>query len=297
MKQIRIIFLFLAVTLVSSCKLTETLVLVTGDSWAALMCLNKSFEDSFKKQKMPDVNVNDTCAFTTRVGMHAENWINSKYDDWTTKELKNPNVKVVYLSMGGNDFLDKWNTSLDSDQENIVFENIRNDISTILEKYTKKRSDIKIILSGYDFPRFTSDNLIKEYRELNEKLGNPTPLQINSAILRFSNIVSTLANGSNVFYIQHYGLMHYYFGNNENGLRSGTTLPPNIISKSDDINNFGGNINLASDASAMLSVKIGNQQAVDAFHLSKKGYGYLADHVVTMYLKPWFLKETARSQQ
>lgn len=291
MKKINLLVIFFLSLVISSCKYPETKILIAGDSWAALVCLNKSLNESLKNHKMKFVRSNDSCPLTTRIGIHAEDWINSEYDNLATKELKDKSVKVLYLSLGGNDFLNKWNKSMSAEKENEIFSEITEDIAAVIAKYEKLRPDVKIILSGYDFPRFTSDNKIENYREIYERLGSPSALEINAAILRLSEFISQVSNGRNIFYIQHYGLMHYYFGNTENGLQPGATLPPHLISKFPEINNHGGDINLHSDPAAMLKVEVENAQVADAFHLSKKGYRYIADHVVEMYLKTWYSEQ------
>ena len=168
-------------------------------------------------------------------------------------------------------------------QEQDMANTVKARLSEIIAIYQKARPDIKILLSGYDFPRFTGDNQIQQYREVYLNMGSPTPLEINSELIRFSQILATVADQKSVFYIQHLGVMHYYYGNPSEGLSPMTTMPPNLISSADEPTRTGGSPMHLTDASAMLTVGT----AVDAFHLNRAGFRKLSDHAVDNYIKAW----------
>ena len=277
---------FLALT---SCKQAAQTVVVAGDSWASFVCLYKSLDTALNKVGVLDTATNATCAATTKIGVHADEWLGTNYHKATLVSLKDKTVKVLYLSLGGNDILANWNKNMTVTQENDLFDKVTKDIDTVVKVYQAARPDIKIILSGYDFPRFTPDHPIKDYRETYEAMGKPSPFELNTAILRFSDKVSKITDQKTFFYIQHYGLMHYYLGNSEMGLAPMKTLSPDLISAPNAVNQFGGDINLQADPGAMFTIKVANQPLViDAFHLNRYGFDRLADHTVFHYLKDWF---------
>tara|TARA_B110001454_G_C12723312_1_gene436636 strand:- start:50812 stop:51666 length:855 start_codon:yes stop_codon:yes gene_type:complete len=273
--------------ILSSCDQENKTVIVAGDSWAQFVCVYKSLDTALKKQNINNAKTNSTCPATTRIGMHADNWLSSNYDKATELALLDPTVKVLYLSIGGNDVLSSWNKNLTPQEEDVIFNKIVSDVNKIIEKYAKQRPDVKILLSGYDFPRFTEDNAIEEYKNMYFQMGQPKALEINSAIVKFSNMMADAIKTPNVFYIQHYGLMHYYFGNSGSGLAAGVTSSPDLISSPSNIKQIGGDKNLLTDAKAMMTIDSSGVVLGDAFHLSKTGYSYLADHTVFHYLKNW----------
>lgn len=284
-----IIFGFLALTLsisLSGCKPEAQTVVVAGDSWGFFVCANKSFVKPFANAGLTTTKVNSTCLVTTRVGMHAEDWLGSNFHKATQTALLDATVKVLYLSLGGNDLMNDWNKNMPATERAATFLTIRNRVQNIIAKYRKQRPDIKILISGYDFPRFTPDHVIPDYKEAFEAMGSPTPFELNGALQEFSASMASLADGSNVFYIQHLGLMHYYFGNRDAGLPAFQTLPPTQISSPDAPTLTGGDLRLQTDPEGMLKVE---GLAVDAFHLSKSGYEKIADHSVQHYLKSWLL--------
>lgn len=277
---------FLALT---ACKQPENTIVVTGDSWAAFVCQYKSLNNALISAGITNTEQNSTCAATTLVGVRADEWMSNSFHKATRAALLDKSVKALYLSIGGNDVLNYWNKNMTAAEENVVFDKVVRDIDAIVKNYQELRPDIKIIISGYDFPRFVENHPIPEYKEAFEEMGKPTPYELNSAVLRFSDRVSKLADQKSVFYIHHYGLMHYYRGNADVGLAAGRTLSPELISSPDDVNQVGGDVRLQSDSTTMFQVKVeGSAPITDAFHLNRFGYGKLAEHTVQHYLKDWF---------
>ena len=267
----------------TSCKEASRTVAVAGDSWSVFVCNYKSLDKAFAAAGVQDAATHATCALTTDFGMRAERWLASSYHERTLKTLKDKSVKVLYLSLGGNDILNYWRKDLTAAQEREVFDTLKSILNEIIHVYQKVRPDVKILISGYDFPRFTPNHPISAYKRAYENMGSPTAQEINSMMIRFSESMQDLADQKSVFYIQHHGLMQYYLGNKEEGLQAFTTLSPDLISSEDQPARAGGDINLLSDKEAMQ--KIG--PAIDAFHLSKFGYEKIGDHVVSIYLKKW----------
>jgi lysophospholipase L1-like esterase len=281
------IFSLLALT---SCKEVAQKILVTGDSWAFFICYNNSIDKALNKVGILDAGANGNCAVTTQNGAHASEWFGSSFYKTTKLALKDKSVKVVYLSLGGNDFLDVWNKNMSTTEERAAFDKIANDVESVIEDYAAQRSDVKILLSGYDYPRFYDNHPIKQYQKVYEDMGKPTPYELNSAIVRYSNRVSQLADQKNIFYIQHYGLMHYYVGNVEDSLPAFKTLSPEQISPLNNINQVGGDLNSTTDPSAMLKFVESGVGFYDAFHLNRAGYDKIGEHAVTQYLKDWLKK-------
>ena len=285
---------FLALT---SCKQPAQTVVLAGDSWASLLCYHKSFDKAFKEAGIHDASPNSSCVATTMTGVRADDWLGNKFHKATRLALLDPSVKVLFFSIGGNDVLNYWNKNMTAAEENVVLDKVAGDIEAIVKDYQAARPDIKIIISGYDFPRFTDDNPIKEYREGYESMGKPTAYELNTAVLRFSERVSKIADQKSVFYIHHYGLMHYYRGNSEHSLAPGQTLSPEMISSPNDVDRYGGDVNLLADTTSMMQVTInGNVLVNDAFHLSRFGYDKMAEHTVFHYLKDW-LKPQAQTKK
>ncbi len=278
----------------SNIALAKNKIMMAGDSWVYLPCIFGSFNKALKHSNLEQVEILK-CRPTSKPGIQAEQWLGSKEHAAVLKNLyqdNNKEIKIIYLSLGGNDFVNYWNDSLNNEEENVVFEKITNNIEQIVGVYNQLRPDIKILISGYDYPRFTSTNKIAQYRKVFARMGEPLPQNINQAIVRFSNMVSTLSNtNKNIFYIQHYGLMHYYIGISQAQIAKGKTLAPDLISSLSEPNKVGGEIDYQGDIKSYLSVLT----ISDAFHLSKYGFYKLAEHSFDVRMKHWLKSETANS--
>ena len=110
--MLRLFILVLLSVCLSSCKENQKTVLVVGDSWAFLTCLHKSLDLAFKKAGLVDAAVNSNCKLTSVVGAHASDWLSSSQHDLTMIALKDPSIRVVYISLGGNDVINLWNKNI-----------------------------------------------------------------------------------------------------------------------------------------------------------------------------------------
>lgn len=254
-----------------------------GDSWAFLMCFHHSFDKSFEKFKIEAETA--PCYFSSKPGMRAKKWMGSNTQKYADKLLyKNTESNIIYLSIGGNDFLNYWNKHLTIQEENLIFEEIKSEIEKIIFHILKIKPHAKILLSGYDYARFIENHPIKAYRKAFEQMGKPNAREIHSAIIRFSEKISEVANFNNIFYIQHYGLMNFYDGIPEAHISPFKTLSPELISSPNDPLRTGGDPNFNLAPKSMFHVF----KLTDAFHLSGKGFDKIAEHSTFHYLKSWF---------
>lgn len=265
-------------------------VAVAGDSWGFLACIFHSFDRALLREKMFGVMTSLNCPMTTRTGMRAEQWSESSQNKKLLKSLKsNERIRVLVLSLGGNDIIKHWNKTLTRDQEQVIFTKIREYIAKAIREYQRIRPDVKIIVSGYDYPRFTADNKISAYRNVFKKFGEPTPYELNSMLMRFSKEMTKLSDGGkSVAFIHHLGVTEYYRGQKEVGLPPYATLSPDKISSKDAPARVGGDLRILNGSQSMAHIDIGGRElVVDAFHISPKGFYYTSLHTVRMYIKDW----------
>ncbi|MBC7372212.1 MAG: hypothetical protein H7326_11635 [Bdellovibrionaceae bacterium] len=166
-------------------------------------------------------------------------------------------------------------------EEQVLFETIQHQIGDATSAYLTARPDLKILISGYDYPRFSDDNKIDAYCEAYADMGCPTPAELNQFLNRFAESMTKFVDHKNTFYIQHHGLMQHYLGNEDANLKAFVMLAPEQISSADQPARFGGDDRLQTEEKGML--RIG--PLTDAFHLSKFGFDKLAEHSVTQYSK------------
>ncbi len=257
-------------------------IIIAGDSWAVFPCLFGSMRRMLHDNDYPLVS-DKRCFRTSRLGIRANQWLGSGPDVRLTRFLKNDTrIKYIYLSLGGNDVMTYWNTSFKPEDEQKLFQMAYDIMEKIIAKYSKLRPDVKIIISGYDYGRLADRNLIPLYTMIYHRMHNPTPEQLNNLLTRFSDSFQNLANGRNIFYIQHLGLSHYYNGVPEKGLPAYKTMSPDEISSHTFPAKFGGDRKLPNGKKSMLNW-IGLSR--DAIHLSSKNYYYTMKHTYDNVIK------------
>ncbi len=250
-------------------------IILAGDSWAAFPC---SFDSMEKVLKYVNSRLKNDwrCQQTSRLGMRADEWLGTKEDlELTDIIIHDKRIKFIYLSLGGNDVLDGWNVNMNSSEEDKLLVRISSDLKRITDKYLALRPDLKIIISGYDYPHFKLNHAIPVYRKIYNRMGRPTPAQLNKALAGFSAYLSSLMDRKQTFYIHHLGLMQYYDGIPPSIMAPGSTLPPAHISPFDRPELVGGNVFVSTSESSMM---VWLKMFADAFHPTEKNYFYIMLH-------------------
>lgn len=261
-------------------------MLLAGDSWGLLMCVGAVFPKAFIQNRM--IVPIPGCLTTTRHGLRAANWLDSEQHASVMRFLKeDQNIEAIYLSLGGNDFLNSWNKDMTGAEESQLLEGILMDIRRLVGEFLALRPDLKILVSGYDYARFSEARWMSHYQRIFKKAGEPRTWEMHKAILRLHQSMVSLIDGKNVFYIGHYGLMHYHRGQREESILPRSTLPPEEISPPHDPGSYGGIPELELDKTAMIRAG----KVTDSYHLTPDSYVWVADHAIKLYLKDWFKKK------
>jgi hypothetical protein len=262
-------------------------IMLAGDSWALIPCIFNSPQGAIRMENIPADVV--ACQSTTGLKVHASSWMTRKEYSNVLSILKSRrDVNVIYLSLGGNDFLEHWNKNMTPQQEQDLDESIRHSMETILKNILAVRPDFRILISGYDYPRFFSaHNDVAIYKKFYERAGSPSVLEMNQALQRYTLEMLKLADHKRVFYIHHLGLGQYYHGNKESGLQPGKTLPPAMISSPDHPERFGGDVSVEQDVDAML----GLPGIIDSYHLSPLSFVRTFQHSIQHYLRDWMMED------
>ena len=109
----------------------------------------------------------------------------------------NPDAKVAFLTIGGNDLLGSWNSGIIGTQaEQDLFDSIKLNVETIANHIATVRPDIQTYHLGYEYPR---------------PLPLGTPAQVNQALLTFSAMNASI-DVPNYNYIEFHGLTQKVFG-------------------------------------------------------------------------------------
>ncbi len=277
-------------------------ILVMGDSWSSFMCYFNSFErvllkegyrernkhsrrSVFRKKKLNHKVGIKGCHYTTKLGAETKNFLAGKRKKRVLKLLKKyESIKVVFFSIGGNDLIDHWKADMSPNEEYELYESSFIRLKEVVAYIKAARPDVKIIISGYDYPNFSVFNRWINFKGTYEKIGKPETKRINQTVVDYSRHISRINEIEGVEYIQHYGLMQYHLGNLERGLEEGRTLEPEEISPPYDPGQIGGDIELESDIRSFSRFPLVYQ---DNYHLSRFGFKKMVEHVMDNYLRSW----------
>lgn len=192
-------------------------ILIVGDSWSYIMHKEKFISNQLNRLGYGDWK--EKGDKTALAGSTAAMWTEPVFADLVRTEIQsNPTIEVVVLVIGGNDILagkirNGWTTSLTSQEETALMDRIEGQIRSIITNMKNANSQIKVLICGYDYINFVSSIFNPETWLTWDNLGQPTPRQINDAIIKLEQRKINIANGDpSVFYVHNLGLMHRKYG-------------------------------------------------------------------------------------
>jgi len=197
-----------------------TRVLLVGDSWAQAMWDNRNLRDVFASAGFSSVVEKGNV--TAIGGTTASWWAQPANLALITSELNNnPTIDLVHLSMCGNDFLagqsnGGWYLSMGAAAEDALFDTIEANMEIVIQHILNIRPTAHIVMCSYDYINLWDTLNIPANQLVWANLGQPTPRQLNEALIRLGERQRSLAieYGAAVTYLNNWGQMHYWEGYN-----------------------------------------------------------------------------------
>lgn len=255
-----------------TCNSPSKRILMVGDSWSWIpWTLYTSIDDNLDKYGFTDLDAYSTQDLSVN-GKKTKYLLDTAILAKIETALNDyPEIDIINLSIGGNDFLGNWNNSMSPASTDSLLTAIINRVDTIIMKIWEIDSTIKIHMPMYDFPNF--EEVIYNipfptqhpfYASWND-MGQPTFLEINTELINIGTKAQNLANKyDHVTYVNSAGLMQNVYGQNSPlGVAPGGTYAAGTAPVP------GGFPNYPSPMNAMRDYALGVK---DAFHLSEGGY-------------------------
>ncbi len=269
MKKIFIIILML---MSLACAAQTTRVLIVGDSWAEQQWEDGVHDAVFAVNGYPQyISEGDTVAIS---GSTAAEWVAPSELQKITDALNaNPDIDTVQLTLGGNDVLDQWDTSMTPMQVTDLQNQITADLQLVVDHILSHDIKIEVILSFYDYANFV-DSLTGPGSffcvNLHNSLGQPTPLELNNIGASFEQAFTSVAtNNPRVSHVSHFGLMQNLYGFPDQNIQPGDLQPP-------------GDMTLPSPVESM---RLNFGIVTDCFHLTAEGYDVLVQNTYENYFQ------------
>jgi lysophospholipase L1-like esterase len=264
---------------------TRNKVLLVGDSWAFFMGVDQTINEVLEKWGHSDSRYYTNLTLAEN-GAETDDFLGAeKQAEIADQLLNDADIKVVHLSIGGNDVLGDWNVNFTEAQtdslEQAVFLRLRSVIEFILDV----RPDIHVHWSGYMYPNF--EEVIEDIAPLQtihpfygtwEGMGFPTFEQLNTILNEFSATIEAYTDTMpRVSFVNSPGLMQHTFGqSNSLGVAPGGSYPPLTAPLPQ------GFLDYPSPMSSMRNYGLTR----DCFHLSPAGYRDMVDlHTRKFYHK------------
>lgn len=254
-------------------------ILVIGDSWAAFMThpmTGEIFQSTLKQQGYEDAGIVAT-EKTAVPGSRADQWATNqkgKLDDLKQALEANPTVDIVFVVIGGNDFLraaTKTNLSnLATDDRARLWAGICTNIQTLVDVVLAFRPNLKVVLCDYDYL-----NLAEAARSpLKQNFNGISQSDFNRYLVDLGRQKRAVVEKSNrCLYIQNWGLMQYHFGDPEQKYEAKTVPYPGGPPKFDPYP--GGDPMKSGPAKAF------DQGALnDGIHLNAEGFRLIIENAL-----------------
>lgn len=274
----------MAVLLCSSCgaiaQCTETderRVLLVGDSWAFFMGVDQTINTVLERWGHSNATFHTNLTIAEN-GAETDDFLGAvKQAEIQAQIDANPSIKVVHLSIGGNDVLGDWHVSFTQQQTDSLRAAVEGRLLQVIEFIKGTRPDLHILWSGYAYPNFgeviegiAPFQSIHPFYDTWADMGFPSFEQLNTILNDFSATVEAYsATDPRVDFVPCTGLMQHTFGQNAPlGVPPGGSYAPLTAPLPQ------GFVDYPSPQGSMRSYGI----FLDCFHLSADGYRDMIDY-------------------
>jgi len=290
-----IIFLLLlnvfSVKSYSQCNETdEPKLLLVGDSWAAFMHADQTFNNIFTKWGFSNYKYvsNGTIAEN---GAQTDDFLTSvKLDEIRAQLDQNPSIEMVHVSIGGNDVLGEWAVSWSQASTDSLKDAVEGRLLAIIDSIKSFKPGIRIVWSGYTYPNF--EEIINDFFIPSQHpfygtwsgMEFPTFLQLNTILNDFSAEVAVYADADpQVDFVNATGILQYTFGQSTPlGVAPGGTYAQYSVPLPEGKPDYPSPKNSMRDYFGV---------AKDCFHLSAQGYEDLIGYQFRKFYHKYFMDD------
>ncbi len=265
-------------------------VMLVGDSWAFFMHINGSVNAVLKERKLDDkwkqtaLEFPGTTAEQWNDGFSGTAWKSALHANLATK----PDVDVIMITLGGNDLINLFNTSLTEAEIESVYADVIEDFEEVVN-HCLIFDKMRVAVMTYDYGNFDEslDNPVPllDNQDRYDGLGQPDAEQTNTLLVRYGMLQQEYADsrGEKVKLINNSGLMHHNYGYEKHGIKPGET--PHPASTLYDFDDVGGDITLWNTPDGMFDGwGIGG---VDSIHLNTNGYKDIVRNAMDKCVEDW----------
>jgi hypothetical protein len=259
-------------------------VLLIGDSWAAFMNTDQTFNNAFKNWGHSNYKFVSN-SIVSENGAETDDFQKvSKQNEIVNLINANPSIEVIHLSIGGNDVLGDWKVSFTPGQTDTLLQQVSERLDSVIRFLKSTKPGIKVLWSGYTYPNFAEVVAMPGFLSGSQhpfygtwdNMEQPTFTELNTMLNRFSDSVTAYAAlDPQVDFVKATGLMQYTFGQAAPlGIAPGGTYPAFSVPLPEGDPTY---------PSPKQSMRDYFGVTLDCFHLSPKGYLDLIEYHTQKY--------------
>ncbi|MBK7239162.1 MAG: SGNH/GDSL hydrolase family protein [Flavobacteriales bacterium] len=129
-------------------------VLLVGDSWAFFMGVDQTINTVLERWGHSDARYLTNLTIAEN-GAETDDFLTAeKQDEIEARLIAEPSIKVVHLSIGGNDVLGDWNVEMTTQQTDSLEASVRARLVQVIDFILNVRPDVHVLWSGYMYPNF-----------------------------------------------------------------------------------------------------------------------------------------------
>src|SRR5688572_21260877 len=139
----------------SQCTETDvTRVLLVGDSWANFMGIDQAVNINLEKWGHSNYKFL-TNAILAENGTETTDFLQpAKLNEIAAQLSANPSIKIVHLSIGGNDVLNEWERTWSTAKTDSLLDSVYSRLYTLIDFIKVSSPGVKVLWSGYTYPNF-----------------------------------------------------------------------------------------------------------------------------------------------
>jgi N-acetylated-alpha-linked acidic dipeptidase len=249
-------------------------ILVVGDSWAALMThpiAGNIFQATLKKSGFEEIEVvatDDTAVPGSRADQWAANH-KGKLDNLKKTLAVHPTVDIVFVVIGGNDFLkeaiSRNLSTLPAEERKTLWQGIGKNIRVLVDAILECRSDLRVVLCDYDYLNLAA----AAQSPMKQTFHGISQADFNQYLVDLGREKRSIAEKlERCLYIQNWGLMQHHFGDEMQKNAPKTVALPGGAARFDP---YPGGDPTKPGPAAAFQQPAGN----DGIHLNAEGYRLL----------------------
>ncbi|MCH8534731.1 MAG: T9SS type A sorting domain-containing protein [Flavobacteriaceae bacterium] len=194
-------------------------ILLIGDSWAFFMDFDSTFDVILPQWGHTNKTYYTNSILAENGATLVDFLTQERLDEIEFQLQERPDIKIVHLSLGGNDFLQNWNINFTDDETEDLKNSVIANLNLLIQSIKSFQPDIQIVWSGYTYTNFEEIisaafiPAVHPFYSTWQNMGFPDSQTLNELQNDFSASIQNLIEADDQLdYISATGLMQYIFG-------------------------------------------------------------------------------------